>query len=92
MPSCSAARITSVPLGTVISNPSMVTVTPSAGLATAAVAGAGDRAGLRSGLVRLHLLVRRHGHQADSMANSVDAAGSNGQPPCRWCSRYSSLK
>ncbi len=37
IPSCSAARITSVPLGTVISKPSMVTVTPSAGLATAPV-------------------------------------------------------
>ena len=30
MPSSSAARITSVPLGTVISKPSMVTVTPCA--------------------------------------------------------------
>src|SRR5450755_1217340 len=34
MPSSSAARITSVPLGTVISKPSMVTLTPPAGLAS----------------------------------------------------------
>ncbi len=36
IPSSSAARMTSVPLGTVISKPSMVTWTPPAGLATAA--------------------------------------------------------
>ena len=73
IPSCSAARITSVPLGTVISNPSMVTVTPSAG-------GLARRPG--SWL---------HCH-ADSIANRVEAAGSNGQPPVRRCSRYSSRK
>ena len=75
MPSCSAARITRVPLGTVISNPSMVTVTPSAGRATSPPAAP-------RGCTVI----------ADSIANRVEAAGSNGQPPIRWCSMYSSRK
>ena len=38
MPSCSAALMISVPFGTVISKPSIVTRTPSAGLATSVIA------------------------------------------------------
>jgi hypothetical protein len=79
MPISSAARMTSVPLGTLISKPSMVTVTRSARSPDRTAAGvAGDR--------------HRALTPAASSANSVDAAGSNGQPPCRSASMYSSRK
>ena len=75
-PTCSAARITRVFLGTETSMPSMVRVTSS------------DFSGCR--LLGL-LGGRRHAVTASS-ANTVEAIRSNGQPPwVRWA-RYSSRK
>ena len=63
MPSSSAARMISSPLGTWISNPSMVTVTVSCVVCTVMCS-----------------------------LQTVDAAGSKGQPPSLWCWMNSSLK
>ena len=75
MPSSSAARMISVPLGTLISKPSMVRVTRST-----VSTGPARRACPGSSAVR------------SEAANRLAAAGSNGQPPCSRCSRYSSRK
>ena len=63
MPSSSAARMIHVPLGTAISNPSMVTVTVPCVVSTVIVS-----------------------------LQTVEAAGSNGQPPSLWCWMNSSVK
>ncbi len=77
IPSSSAARMTSVPLGTAISKLSMVTVT-----------------GLdRRGATAWHRWLPARSVRLTGLPHTtVEAAGSNGQPPCFWCSRYSSRK
>ena len=69
MPTSSAARMMSVPFGTDTSRSSIVRVTRSAaaGAGAAGLRGRGRHAGTLS---------------LSSLANSVDAFGSNGQPPC----------
>ena len=79
MPTCSAARITRVPLGTLTSTPSMVRVTSSS------AGGAARRRRWLDGVAaRAGLVVDGHAGTS-SFANSVDAAGSNGQPPPVRC-------
>ena len=58
MPSCSAARMTSVPLGTVVSTPSMVNVTVAAGSAGTGTGAAGTR-GVPAACERSDVIVMR---------------------------------
>ena len=76
MPTSSAARMISVPLGTLISMPSMVSVDH---------LDRRRRGVAASGFVTVM-------RQAPAVANRVEAVGSNGQPPCSQCATYSSRK
>ena len=76
MPISSAARITRVPLGTLTSTSSIESVTRSTGVPAG-----------RSGRALAVTVIRRL-----APAKTVEATGSNGQPPSVRCRRYSSRK